>query len=239
MRRAPDSYQHVDPEAVGNRTRVVVSELAGRASLLSAAEELGLGDIEPERIPGVLERIKELEARGFSFEAAPASVAVLLSRHAPGYRAPFDLVDYTTYVEHREGRGMVTEATVKIRVGGDIVHTAAEGNGPVHALDAALRKALGPHYPEIERFELADYKVRILNGGSGTAATIRVLIDTHDGHRRWSTVGASTNIIEASWHALADGIEYGLVAPVEAPVTRPTPLREGSRTHGRPGRAAG
>ncbi len=220
IRRTPDSYQHVDPELVGNRSRVVVSELAGRASLLSVADELGLAPDDGRDLRPALSEIKRLEARGFSFEAAAASVAVLLRRQAPGYLAPFELVDYTTYVEHRERRGMVTEATVKVRVGDEIVHTAAEGNGPVNALDRALRKALSPFFGAIDRFALGDYKVRILDGGSGTAATVRVLIDTHNDHERWTTVGASTNIIEASWHALADGIEYGLMresAPESVP----------------------
>jgi 2-isopropylmalate synthase len=211
MRRNPDSYQHVDPEQVGNQTRVVVSELAGRSSLISKAEELGLTIDDTSQVGNVLEEIKELEARGFSFEAAGASVAMMLRRRSDGYSPPFELVDYTTYVEHRDGRGMVTEATVKVSVQTEIVHTAADGNGPVHALDRALRKALMPHFPVIERFHLADYKVRILDGRNGTAATTRVLIDTQNAHGRWSTVGASTNIIEASWRALADGIEYGLM----------------------------
>jgi 2-isopropylmalate synthase len=210
MRRNADSYQHIDPELVGNQVRVVVSELAGRGNLMSTAEDLGLAIEDPDRFSKVLEEIKELEAAGFSFEAAGASVAMMLHRQVEGYTAPFELVDYTSFVEHRAGRGMVTEATVKVDIGGEIVHTAAEGNGPVNALDLALRKALTPHYPEIERFHLADYKVRILDSGSGTGATTRVLIDTVNADHRWSTVGASTNIIEASWRALADGIEYGL-----------------------------
>ena len=210
VRRSVDSYQHIDPQLVGNRTRFVVSELAGRASLKSKAEELGLSDVDEGLFVSVLQRIKELESRGFSFEAAGASVAMMLERERTDYAPPFQLMDYTTHVEHREGRGMVTEATVKVRVGDEVFHTAGEGNGPVNALDAALRRALTPVYPEIDHFHLVDYKVRILDGRSATGATTRVLIDTQNGTGRWSTVGASTNIIEASWLALADSFEYGL-----------------------------
>ncbi len=211
VRRAVDSYQHIDPALVGNQTRVVVSELAGRASLQSKAEELGISTGDDSQFVDVLNRIKELEARGFSFEAAGASVAMMLERHTSDYKPPFELIDYTTIVEHRERRGMVTEATVKIRVGEDILHTAAEGNGPVNALDRALRKALLPAFPQLETFHLVDYKVRILDSESATQATTRVLVDTQNKTSRWSTVGASTNIIEASWLALVDSIEYGLL----------------------------
>ncbi len=211
MRRTAESYQHTDPSRVGNTMRVVVSELSGRGNLLSKAEEFGLDVDSGADVAGVLEEIKALEARGFSFEAAEASVALMLKRQAADYEPPFELVDYTAYVEHREGRGMVTEATVKVKVQGELIHTAAEGNGPVNALDKALRKALLPIYPALQQFQLADYKVRILDGQNGTAATTRVLIDTQNAHERWSTVGASTNIIEASWRALADSVEYGLM----------------------------
>ncbi len=210
MRRNVTSYQHIDPELVGNQMRVVVSELSGRGNLLSKAEELGLDGANGDQVTDVLNEIKDLEARGFSFEAAEGSVAMMLKRQQPDYAPYFDLVDYTVYVEHRDGRGMVTEATVKVMVNDECIHTAAEGNGPVNALDHALRKALSPSYPALEQFQLADYKVRILNGQNGTSATVRVLIDTQNAHERWSTVGASPNIIEASWRALADSIDYGL-----------------------------
>ena len=135
----------------------------------------------------------------------------MLKRQEPGYCAPFELIDFSAIVENRQGRGMFAEATVKVCVKGEVFHTAAEGDGPVNALDSALRKALVSHYPQIGSFHLDDYKVRILNGDAGTAAATRVLIDTVSDGQRWSTVGASTNIIEASWRALADSIEYGLV----------------------------
>ena len=136
---------------------------------------------------------------------------MLLKRQETGYIAPFELIDFLVNVEHRQGRGIFAEATVKVRVDGEVLHTAAEGNGPVNALDQALRKALTPHYPALAKFHLADYKVRILDGENGTRATTRVLIDTQNGTRRWSTMGASANIIEASWWALADAVEYGLL----------------------------
>jgi 2-isopropylmalate synthase len=191
--------------------QVVVSELSGRGNLLSKAEEHGLSLDDGTDITGVLNEVKALEARGFSFEAAEASVLLLLKRQQPGYQAPFELVDFTATVEHRQGRGIFAEATVKVLVNGEVIHTAADGNGPVAALDSALRKALLPFYPSIARFHLEDYKVRILNGDKGTSSTTRVLIDTHNGTKTWSTVGASANIIEASWHALADSVEYGIL----------------------------
>jgi 2-isopropylmalate synthase len=215
MRRNEESYQHIDPKLVGNQMRVVVSELSGRGNLLSKAEEFGLSSVSTgaDRAMGdLLTNIKELEARGFSFEAAEASVAMMMKRQQPGYRAPFELVDFLVNVEHRSGRGIFSEAMVKVRVDGELLHTAAEGDGPVNALDAALRKALLPRYPRIAQFHLADYKVRILDGSEGTAAVTRVLVDMQDGPRRWSTVGASTNIIEASWCAIVDALEYGLTA---------------------------
>ena len=210
MRRNSDSYQHIDPTLVGNQMRVVVSELSGRGNLLTKAEEFGLQTDSPEAMTAVLEQIKSLESVGFSFEAAEASVALMMQRQTPGYKPPFELIDYVVTVEHRDQRGILAEATVKISVEDEVLHTAADGNGPVNALDAALRKALAPIYPSIHMFKLIDYKVRILNSKDGTGATTRVLIDTRNGHQQWSTVGASTNIIEASWRALSDSIEYGL-----------------------------
>ncbi|MDZ7622572.1 MAG: citramalate synthase [Candidatus Competibacteraceae bacterium] len=210
MRRSEQSYQHVAPERVGNKMRVVVSALSGRANILSKAEEHGVDVGGGADVVGVLNDVKELEARGFSFEAAEASVAMMLKRQQPGYKPPFELVDFLVNVEHRQGRGIFAEAMVKVKVGDEVLHTAAEGKGPVNALDIALRKALLGHYPEIATFHLADYKVRILDGQDGTEAITRVLIDTRNTTRLWSTVGASANIIEASWQALVDAIEYGL-----------------------------
>ena len=210
MRRNIKSYQHVDPTLVGNQMRTVVSELSGRGNLFSKAEELGLVVENGEAVSHVLKQIKELEAQGFSFEAAESSVALMLHRQNPDYKPPFELIDFSANVEHRKGRGLFAEATVKVCVNDKVYHTVAEGNGPVNALDNALRKALLPVYPRLNDFQLADYKVRILDSGSGTQATTRVLIDTQNHHNRWSTVGASGNIIEASWLALVDSMEYGL-----------------------------
>ncbi len=209
MRRNINSYQHIEPEQVGNEMRILVSDLSGQGNLLSKAEEFGL-DVSSAEAVKVLEDIKRLESQGFVFEGAEASVAVRLHRARPGYQPLFTLIDFTVIVEERRGRGSVAEAMVKLDIGGDIYHTAAEGNGPVNALDLALRKALLPMYPQIAEFQLADYKVRILDGGNGTAAVTRVLIDTQRGAQRWNTVGAGANIIVASWFALMDSVEYGV-----------------------------
>jgi len=211
IRRNIDSYQHIDPELVGNQMRTIVSELSGRGNLLSKASEFNIDVDNKEYLGEMLQNIKDLEARGFSFESAEASVALMLQRQQENYAPPFDLIDFSATVEHRRGRGTFAEAMVKIKVNDEVIHTVADGNGPVHALDAALRKGLLPIYPKLKHFQLVDYKVRILDGNNGTAATTRVLIDTQNGHGRWSTVGASPNIIEASWLALADSVEYGLV----------------------------
>jgi 2-isopropylmalate synthase len=212
MRRTAASYQHIEPELVGNQCRVVVSELSGRANVLSKAAELGFGALDEDAGARALERIKAREAEGFSFEAAEASVALLLRRQAANYRAPFSLVDYRAMVG-RHGERSFAEATIKLDVSGRTVHTAAEGEGPVHALDAALRKALAPTWPRASEIDLVDYKVRILDGSAGTRATTRVLIDWFDGEHRFSTVGASANILEATYQALADGFEYGISCP--------------------------
>lgn len=208
MRRTVQSYQHIDPELVGNEMRVLVSDLSGQGNLLSKAEELGLDVSRAEAIK-VLDEIKRLESEGFVFEGAEASVAIRLHRAKPGYKPLFTLVDFTVMVADRGGVPL-SQAMVKIDIDGDIVHTAADGNGPVNALDLALRKALLPRYPQLVDFQLADYKVRIPDGNNGTAALTRVLIDTQNGHARWSSVGAGTNIIQASWLALVDSVEYGI-----------------------------
>jgi 2-isopropylmalate synthase len=231
MRRSETSYQHVDPGLVGNRMRVVVSELSGRGNLLSKAEEWGLEIGPGTDVAAVLNEIKALEAKGFSFEAAEASVALMFARKKPGYRPPYELIDFLVNVEHRDGRGLFAEAMVKVRVDGEVHHTAAEGDGPVDALDAALRKALAGRYPQLADLHLSDYKVRILDGKNGTAAVTRVLIDMQQGTRRWSTVGASANIIEASWIALVDAVEYGLtLAPSSPPAALPRGRHQGETT---------
>ena len=209
MQRHPDAYQHIDPALVGNEMRVVVSELSGRANVVSKASELGLQKVDAATGAKVVELIKAKEHEGFSFEAAEASVALLVRRLAPDYQPLFTLLDYRGMVS-RHGERSLAEATIKLSIGGHEVHTAAEGNGPVNAFDQALRKALQPLFPQVKDISLADYKVRILNSNLGTAAITRVLIDWHDGVRRWSTVGAGGNILDATWLALADGYEYSL-----------------------------
>lgn len=210
VRKNETSYQHIDPTLVGNQRKTVISELSGRGNVLDKADQFGL-NVSSAQARDVLTQIKALEAKGFSFEGAEASVSMMLQRMQPDYLPPFELVDFTVVVEHRQGRGILAEATVKVRVGDKIMHTAAEGSGPVSALDNALRKALLDDFPQIAQLRLDDYKVRILDSESGTAASVRVLIDTKNGSGRWSTIGASTNIIEASWHAIADSMEYALI----------------------------
>jgi 2-isopropylmalate synthase len=210
MLKHPDSYQHIDPNRVGNQQRSVVSELSGRGNLIDKVNQFKLNP-EALDIPQVLEEIKQLESQGFTFEGAEASVELMLRRTHPAYVPPFEMTDYSVVVQRRRGRGLIVEATVKVRVGPQIMHTVAEGNGPVNALDAALRRALLGVFPQISGVKLEDYKVRILDGENNTAATTRVLIESRQGMRRWSTVGASPNIIDASWRALADSMEYALI----------------------------
>jgi len=204
------SYQHVEPSSVGNSGRLVVSELGGRANTSIRARQLGHeleGIVDPRELSLL---IKQLESEGLAFEGAEASFELLIRRHAADYAAPFRIVDYTCLVEQREGRELLAEATVKVQVDGETLHTAADGNGPVNALDAALRKALRAFYPAIDDVHLVDYKVRILDGDAATAARTRVIIDSQDGARTWSTMGSDTNIIAASAAALADSLEYAI-----------------------------
>jgi 2-isopropylmalate synthase len=207
--KVAESYQHIDPALVGNEMRVVVSELAGRGNVRMRAAALGLPLNGNER--AVLERIKELENDGFQFEAAEGSFEMLVRRSDPDYVAPFELLDFTVLVEKRGPNAVMSQATVKIRVGAEVMHTAAQGDGPVNALDRAARKALLPHYPELADIHLVDYKVRIVDEHLGTAARPRVLIESACGEERWSTVGCSENIIAASWQALADSLELPLL----------------------------
>jgi 2-isopropylmalate synthase len=213
-----ESYQHIDPALVGNQTRALVSELAGRGNLVYQARAHGL-EVKREDAQRVLHQIKELEHRGFTFEAAEASVDLMLFRTRQDYRPPFELIDFMVVTEHRQGRGLLVEATVKVRVGEQVKLTAAEGNGPVDALASALHNALAGVHPELHALRLTDYKVRILNSDKGTAATVRVLIDFQDGEDTWTTVGASPNIIEASWQALSDSMEYALLRKSRAGAT--------------------
>jgi 2-isopropylmalate synthase len=212
MSKASYAYQHIDPGLVGNRRHSVITQQAGRGTVLEKAAAFGIDLTQDHALARrVADEVKQLEHRGHSFEGAEASFELLVHR-ARGNPAPFTLIDFIALVEQREGRSLVCEATIKVQVGDTVVHTAAEGNGPVNALDAALRKALTPSHPEIGATQLFDYKVRVLDGRDGTAAGVRVLVESGDHHRRWSTVGCSTNIIEASWSALADAFEYAIIA---------------------------
>ena len=210
----PVLYNHVEPATVGNDMRILVTEMAGRASIELKSRELGL-DLtgHPETLTSVTRTVKELEAGGWSFVAADASFELLVRSQLPGqgFTRPFALESYRVQVEHREDGSVVSEATVKMRVRGERIIATAEGNGPVNALDEALRVALSRHYPELSQFELADYKVRILEGSHGTGAITRVLVETANGTGKdWTTVGVHENVVEASWRALVDALTYGL-----------------------------
>ena len=209
--KTPRAYQHVDPEVVGNRGRLVVSELGGKANAGSRAAELGVeladSGLDPKALSNL---VKELESEGASYEGAEASFELLVARHRADYVAPFKVLDFTVVVERRDGTSTRAEATVKVEVGGEQLHTASDGSGPVNALDRALRKALGAFYPQLDAVHLVDYKVRILDGASATAAKTRVVIESVAEGDAWSTMGVGENIIAASATALADSLEYAL-----------------------------
>jgi 2-isopropylmalate synthase len=206
------AYEHVDPSLVGNAPRLLVSELSGRSTIIMKGRELDL-DLEgdPKLAQRILSSVKELEHVGYHFEAADASLELLIRRHAGLEREFFRLESFRVQIEKREGGEIGSEATVKIWARGERHVAVGEGNGPVHALDQALRTALVRFYPELESMELTDYKVRILDAKKGTGAVTRVLIETRDGTHEWSTIGVSPNIIEASWQALVDSMTYGLL----------------------------
>jgi 2-isopropylmalate synthase len=209
---APLMYNHLDPAVVGNHQRILVTEMAGRASVELKAAELGVdvtghGDV----VATVVERVKDREANGWSYEAADASFELLLRDELDHAAAPFTVESYRVIVDRHADGSMVSEATVKLHAGGERVICTAEGNGPVNALDSALRKALASIFPRLEKLELTDYKVRIMPGAHGTDAVTRVLIETSDGSREWTTVGVHGNVIEASWLALHDAVRFGLL----------------------------
>jgi len=218
MSKWKGSYQHVDPAKVGNQFRVTVSELSGKQNIIMKAKELDL-DLasDGKEVQRLLEQVKTLESLGFQYDQAEASFELLLRRAKQNYQPPFKLVDFMLVVEkrrrpsHISNDDMLSEAMVKVTVNDKMMHTAAEGNGPVNALDAALRKALLQFYPSLAQVKLIDYKVRILEESVGTGSQVRVLIESSDGENEWRTVGSSTNIIEASWLALADSLEYWLI----------------------------
>jgi 2-isopropylmalate synthase len=222
--KSVQAYQHIEPSLVGNSNDVVISELSGRGNIVHRIKEMGLeADLDDADARRIVQYVKDQESKGFSYEGANASFDLVLRRALPNYEAPFELVDFMVVVENRRrssfGTGwrtdgaehpMLSEATVKVRVADDIHHTAAEGDGPVGALDGALRKALTDAYPELTAIRLTDYKVRVVNEGVGTGASVRVVIESTDDKDVWYTVGASANILEASWLALTDSFEWWL-----------------------------
>ncbi|MCU0264595.1 MAG: citramalate synthase [Actinomycetia bacterium] len=229
LKVAADLYSHCDPADVGNDTRILVTEMAGRASVELKGRELGYDlSAEPEAIGRVVERVKDLESQGWTFEAADASFELLLREELPGGRPyQFDVESWRTIIEQRPDGTVQAEATVKVHAGGERIIATREGNGPVNALDNALRAALRRTFPDLRRLELVDYKVRILAGRAGTGAVTRVLVTTSDGEREWSTVGVHENVIAASWTAISEAVAYGLLrlgpaAPPSAPPAAPT-----------------
>jgi 2-isopropylmalate synthase len=212
IERVARSYEHVNPESVGNFRRVLVSDMSGRTNILLKAKELGF-KLTPDAPVAreITAKVKELESQGYEYEAAEASLALLI-RSAMEKRsiARFEIETYHVSMR-RDKLESICEATVRVRVGKEISHTVAEGHGPVNALDGALRRALSKFFPKLNAIELTDYKVRIINGTTGTAAKTRVLITSSDGHREWGTVGVSENIIEASLQALVDSMEFALL----------------------------
>jgi 2-isopropylmalate synthase len=221
--RRPDAYEHIDPALVGNGTRFLVSDLSGRATIELKAKELGL-ELDGLQMKAVLDELKQLEHAGYHFEAADASLELLMRRATGWHNEFFKLDSFRVIVEHRPGEkmaleqnplghfdGVETEATVRLHIGDDRIVATGEGNGPVNALDAAFRTAVGDRFSVLDAVRLTDYKVRILDSGGGTGAVIRVLIDASDGERHWSTIGVSANIIEASWQALSDSIVWALL----------------------------
>ncbi len=211
--KVKSSYEHIDPALVGNRTRVLVSDMAGRSSVAMKAKELGheLDEKAPE-MKALIEQLKDLEFRGYEFEAADASLGLLIARTLGKAKSFFEVESYRVIVERGPAGRLIAEATVKLTVNGEPRHTVAECTGPVGALDKALRLALEPAYPQLKDMELRDYKVRILDGRSGANSRTRVLIESGDarGHRIWGTVGVSDNIIDASWEALLDAYNHSL-----------------------------
>ena len=204
----PATYEHINPEVVGNERRILVSELSGQSTIVTKTAKHALAN-DKAVMSKILTAVQDLEYAGYEFEAAEASFDLLVRKATDQYKPWFDRLSYRVKTEHF-GQELMTEATVKVSVGGRVEHTVAEGDGPVNALDGALRKALLPHFPRLEEMQLVDYKVRVVNGRDGTAGRVRVVIESREGSDVWGTVGVSENIIEASWLALADSFEYKL-----------------------------
>jgi 2-isopropylmalate synthase len=212
VQQAPQTFEHVDPAAVGNQQRILVSELSGKGAVLRRAHDIGLElESDDERVATLLKRLKDREHRGYHYEAADASFDLLLREELAPHEPLFRLESFRVIVEKREDGKAVVEATIKVTVGGERVISTAEGNGPVNALDAALRQAIVSKYPHLADIELVNYKVRILDENKGTGAVTRVLLDASDGDDTWGSIGVSENVVEASWEALVDSIEYGMV----------------------------
>jgi 2-isopropylmalate synthase len=218
IQRHPETYEHIRPELVGNSTRVLISDLSGRSNILAKAEEFNINlDSKDPVTMEILDNIKEMENRGYQFEGAEASFELLMKRALGTHKKFFSIIGFRVIDEKRqEGQKPLAEATIMVKVSGKIEHTAAEGSGPVNALDNALRKALEKFYPKLREVKLLDYKVRVLASGQGTASVTRVLIESGDKEHRWGTVGVSDNIIDASYQALIDSIEYKLHKDEEA-----------------------
>jgi len=209
---SPRTFEHVDPQLVGNEQRILISELSGKGAVLRKAHEMGLGlEADDDRVAGILRRLKDREHKGFQYEAADGSFELFLRQTLAPHEPFFRLESFRVIVEKREDGKAVVEATIKVHVGDERIISTAEGNGPVNALDAALRKAIMQQYPRLNDIELVNYRVRILDEAHGTGAITRVLLDASDGDESWGTTGVSENIIEASWQALVDSIEFGLL----------------------------
>jgi 2-isopropylmalate synthase len=214
VRKDSRCYEHVDPEAVGNSRRIIISELSGASSLLAKSEKLALLN-DPVLVKKILKQVQDLENEGFQFETAEASFDLIVRRFLGHYHKFFDLDHYRMVILRANGGKTVSEAIVKVLVNGQTEHCVAEGDGPVNAMDRALRKALRPHYPAIDDVHLVDYRVRVVNPRAATAARVRVAIESRDGQHHWGTIGVSENIIDASWQALVDSIEYKLLREEE------------------------
>ncbi len=215
VNRLSASYEHIPPESVGNQRRVLVSELSGRSNIIAKTTKYQINH-DNELMSKILERVQDLENEGYQFEAAEASFDLLVRKEAGAYTPKFERQHYRVNVESAAGQGAITEATIKLRVNEQSEHVVAEGDGPVNALDNALRKALSAAYPNLAEMQLVDYKVRVINSAEGTAARVRVVIESRDHDDVWSTVGVSENVIEASWLALVDSVEYKLYKDAES-----------------------
>ncbi len=213
IQKRPETYEHIRPELVGNSQRVLISDLAGKSNILRKAEEFGIKlSSDSVQIQDIVTKLKDLENQGFQFEGAEASFELLMKKSLGLHKKFFELMGFRLIVEKRkEGEDPISEATIMVKVGGHIEHTAATGKGPVNALDNALRKALEKFYPGLKDVKLHDYKVRVLTAGKGTSAKVRVLVESGDKESRWGTVGVSENIIEASYQALVDSVDYKLL----------------------------